>query len=82
MKKTNNTKKIEKQELYHLLMYVEDSSPKLKRFDTTKEMGKFMDDFNKLHPDYASIESGYWLDYAITGVNGDVHFFTDGLELE
>jgi hypothetical protein len=81
MKKAK-TKKTEKQEPYHLLMYVEDSSPKLKRFKTTDELGRFVDDFNKRYPDYASIDSGYWIDFAVTYVLGDVHFFTDGLEIE
>ena len=67
---------------YHLLMYVEDSMPKIKKFSTTKAMGTFIDKFLKKYPGYASIESGHWIDYSVTNVSGEVHFFTDSLEVE
>jgi hypothetical protein len=67
---------------YSLLMYVEDSNPKIKRFDTQEELGKFADKFIKDHPGYASMEADSWLDYAVTNIVGSVHFFTDGLEVE
>lgn len=74
-------KKLKKNEVYHVLMYVEDTERKIKKFKTTEELGKFIDTFNKKHPEYASIDSGYWTDFAITGVTGDMHFFTDGIEV-
>ena len=71
-----------KGEPYRLLMYVLDASPKVKRFDSTLEMGKFVDDFYKEHPDYLSLHSDNWIDFSVTGVTGEVFFFTDGLEIE
>ena len=73
---------MKKSKTYQLLMYVADGTPTFKKFETTKEMGKFMDDFNKQHPDYASGDSGWWLDYAVTEVSGDIHLFTNGIEIE
>lgn len=78
MKKTSKTKNSSE---YQLLMYVEDSIPKLKKFSTMEEAGKFVDKFQKKYPDYMSTESGHWIDFVVTGVTGDIHFFTDGIEV-
>jgi hypothetical protein len=67
---------------YHLLVYIEKCSTKMKKFDTKEEMGRFVDDFNKKHPDYADQYSDYWVDYAITDVSGDIHFFTDSMRVK
>lgn len=67
---------------YHILMYVLDSTPKLKRFETIQEMGRFIDKFNKKYPESEASNSGNWTDLAITYIKGEVHFFTDGMELE
>lgn len=76
-------KKVSKKgEPYHLLVYVLDSSSKIKRFDSTLEMGKFIDDFYKKYPDYLDTYSDNWIDYTITGITGEVFFFTNGLEVE
>lgn len=75
-------KKVNKSKNYHLLYYVVDSTPKFKKFTTKESMGKFIDKFNKDHPDYLSMDSGDWIDFAITDVQGEIHFFTDGLEVE
>lgn len=74
--------KIKPAKTYNLLVYVLDSTNKIKRFDSTEKMGKFIDSFLKKYPDYMSNDSGNWIDYAITDVGGEVHFFTDGLEVE
>lgn len=68
-------------DVYHILMYVENCTPKIKKFKTTDELGKFVDAFNKQYPDYASVDSGYWVDFCVTGIAGDIHFFTDGIEV-
>ncbi len=67
---------------YQLLMYVENSCPRIKKFDTKKQMGQFVESFQKQYPDHMAMESGYWIDYCIFGVTGEVCFFTDGLEVE
>lgn len=79
--KKKNTKKSVNKDVYHILMYVENCSPKMKKFKTTEELGKFVDTFNKKYPDYAAMDSGYWTDFAITGITGDLHFFTDGIKV-
>jgi hypothetical protein len=71
-----------KKETYHLLFYVLNTEPKVKKFKTTAEMGKFIDDFNKEWPQSECSISGSWTDLAVTEVNGEIHFFTDGVELE
>jgi hypothetical protein len=74
-KKTDNSP-------YHLLFYCVDSNPKIKRFETTDELGRFIDAFNKKYPESQAQESGSWTDFCVTGIMGDVHFFTDGLQVE
>lgn len=67
---------------YHLLVYVEDSNLKIKKFKTTRSMGEFMDKFLKNHPDYASNSGDSWLEFSVTNVTGGVDFFTTGIELK
>jgi len=82
-KKVKKAKKTtRKGKKYNLLMYVEDCNPKIKRFDSPKEVGEFICEFNKKHPDYMSPDSDNWIDYCILGVVGEVHFFTDGLKVQ
>lgn len=77
-----NKKSSKKSNKYHLLVYVKDCETKLKKFDSEQEMGKFMDQFCKDHPNFLDLDSDNWLDYCIVGITGDVHFFTDGLSVE
>lgn len=70
-----------KKKPYNLLVYVEKCETKLKKFKTTKEMGKFIDEYLKLHPEYTSEYSDYWIDYAIENISGKITFFTDGLKV-
>jgi hypothetical protein len=79
MKKVSKKTKKKAKEKYHLLMYCEDSAPMIKKFDTTEKLSKFIQDFQKRYPDHMSLDSGYWIDYAVTEVEGEVHFFTDGI---
>ena len=79
-KKLTKTTKTEKE--YHLLMYVEDCQSKIKKFNSTKKMGEFIDQFLKDNPDYASNLSDNWIDYTVTNITGDVHFFTDSMKVE
>lgn len=81
-KSTKKTKTVKKNEPYHLLMYVDDCSPKIKRFENTKDMEKFVLEFQKENPDHLAVESGSWIDYAVFDVTGKVSFFTDGIKVE
>jgi len=78
VKKPNKIKK----ETYHLLFYVLNTEPKVKKFKTTLEMGKFIDAFNREWPEDECSISGSWTDLAICEVSGEIFFFTDGIELE
>lgn len=66
---------------YHILVYIEKCEQRIKKFKTEKEMGKFIDNYYKLHPEYADKYSDYWVDFAVTNISGDVHFFTDSLKV-
>jgi hypothetical protein len=61
---------------------VQDAEQKIKKFNTTKELGEFIDLFVKQYPNYASDQGDNWIDYSITDVSGSIHFFTDGIEVE
>jgi hypothetical protein len=63
-------------------MYVEDSSPKIKKFVSMKDMEKFVADFEKKYPDPDGPRDGNWIDYCVTEVSGKITFFTDGISLE
>jgi hypothetical protein len=77
-----NKKSTKENQVYYLAAYVLDSNPKMKKFDSFEKMGKFVKEFQEEHPDHMSIDSGDWIDFVITGIVGDVYFFTDGIELE
>ena len=81
-KKKKSKKSTKKPQEYSLLLYVEENTSKLKKFSSNKEMGIFIDDFYKKHPDYLSPESDSWVDFAVTGIYGEIYHFTDGIEVE
>lgn len=66
---------------YHLVMYVENSTPFIKKFVSLKKTQEFVDKFEKKYPDEAAMESGYWIDFVITGVTGKLAMYTDGIEI-
>lgn len=70
-----------KKDSYNLLFYVVNSTPTMKKFDTMEEMGEFVEKFQKKYPDHMSIDSGHWIDYVISDVRGEIHFFTDGIKV-
>jgi hypothetical protein len=75
-------KKSKRGEEYQLLVYIVKCETRIKKFATEKEMGQFIDGFLKEHPEYQEEYSENWIDFALTGVTGDVHFFTDGVAVE
>lgn len=56
----------------HMILYVEDSSPMVKLFKTEAQLGKFIIDLKAKWGDKYCDEHGYWIDYTITGIQGDV----------
>ena len=67
---------------YNLLVYVLNSTPHMRKFDTMEQMGKFVEKFQKKYPDYMSIDSGNWIDYVISDIRGEISFFTDGISVK
>jgi hypothetical protein len=65
-------KKKAKKTKYNLLMYVANSSPKIKRFDDIKDLNSFVAKFDLKYPDATAGETGYWIDYAVTGITGEL----------
>lgn len=55
---------------------------RIKKFKTDQEMGEFIDAFYKKYPDYADKYSDNWVDFSVSGVTGDINFFTDGVTVE
>lgn len=47
---------------FHILKYVENSTPILKKFDSVKGLKEFVSKFQKKHKDPSD---GYWIDYAV-----------------
>ena len=67
---------------YHLVMYVEDGNPKIRKFDSPEKLGTFVKEFQKEYPDYMEMGSDNWIDYVVMDIMGDVFFFTDGITIE
>ena len=59
----------------NFVLYVENSSPRLKKFNSIKTLRKFVADFQKKHRD-TGLEDGYWLDLVATDV-GELEIYTD-----
>jgi hypothetical protein len=81
MKKKSKIVKSSPEKPYNLLVYVEDSTTKIKRFSSTKKLGAFIESFVKKYPDYMHQYSDNWIDFSITEIAGRVDFFTDGIEM-
>lgn len=64
---------------FHLLVYSENCSIKLKKFSTIKAMDKFIEDFLHEHPDYAVGDN--WIDYKVTNVTGEVTIYDSSVSL-
>lgn len=50
---------------FHILRYVEDTSPVLKKFTTVKALNEFVAKFQKKHKEPYS---GWWVDYAVFNI--------------
>lgn len=69
MAKTKNSPK----PLY-LVHYVDDSTPKLKKFASEKAAQAFVKKFQKENP---LPQDGFWVDYLISDIRGEVKLFND-----
>jgi hypothetical protein len=54
---------------YHMVFYVDNSTPRFKKFKTIKSMNQFIMNF-KHDPG-----NGYWIDYSITNITGEFKHF-------
>jgi len=61
----------------HLLFYVENCESKVQRFYDKKKLAHFVNKFLKKYPREDSPTTGYWVDYAVFDVHGDIVFITD-----
>lgn len=66
---------------FHLLHYVSECTPKLKKFKTIKDLDTFVRDFEKKHPP-GDRTGDYWIDYAVTNVTGLIYFYDESMDLE
>lgn len=57
-----------------LLLFVENCSPRAKFYENAEEAKAFIKDFKKNSPDKWE---GYWVDYLITDIQGEVLCFDD-----
>jgi hypothetical protein len=68
------TKKKTALKAFSVVYYVVDSSPKLARFKTKKDATVFIEKFQKENP---SPHDGYWIDFLISDVRGDITYFDE-----
>jgi len=54
-----------------LVIYVENSSPKSKIFETEKSAWNFIDKYKDDHPD---VRDGWWVEYLVTNIKGEVYY--------
>lgn len=59
----------------YLVSYVDNSSPKMKKFKSLKSVNSFVDKFYKHHG--RNEYNGYWVDWIIEASNLKIHFKTD-----
>lgn len=59
----------------YLISYVDNSSPKMKKFKSLRSVNTFVNKFYKQHG--KNYYSGYWIDYIIEATNLKIQFKTD-----
>lgn len=59
---------------YHLVKYVFNSEPRLRKFKTLKAMNAWIASYKKKHKD---VYEGYWVDFSVTNITGDVTILDD-----
>jgi hypothetical protein len=80
MKKTSKKSKVSKVSKFHLLMYVEGCTPKIKKFISIKALNDFVLEFEA---EYGREEFGdNWIDYAVTDVTGKVLPYSHDVAVE
>lgn len=75
--KATKTKKTTVSGGYNLVMYVANCTPKIKKFADLKKANAFVKKFQKQYPDSLAMDTGYWIDYMVQDVHGEVVFLAD-----
>lgn len=65
---------------YHLLQYVEGSSPKTKLFKSLKALNEFTKKFQARYG--IDFRGDNWLDYSVTNITGNVNIYDPSVTLE
>lgn len=66
---------------YHLLVYVLNCEPKIKRFSSLKGANTFVKLFQTKWPDHLASQTGSWIDYLVQDVHGEIKFLSEGIEI-
>ena len=63
---------------FHVVKYVDDCVPVIRKFKTLKAMEAFVTKFQKKNPTH---QEGFWIDYTITDLTNDQITFYDEIEV-
>jgi hypothetical protein len=66
-------KKIPSIASYHMVYYVEDGTPAMRKFNTLEDMETFFKEFQSRYPEGCEYE-GYYLDFCVTNIYGEITF--------
>ena len=58
---------------YHMVYYVEDSTPAMRKFNTLEDMETFFKEFEARYPKECEWD-GYYLDFCVTNIFGEITF--------
>jgi len=67
---------------YHLVMYVENCSSKVKKFTNKEKLHRFVTDFVNKYPDEEAVDTGYWMDFVILDIMGPSRDFVEQVTIE
>lgn len=64
---------------FHALVYVENCTPKIKKFKTLRALKTFVTKFENKYPDPDKTGDN-WIDYHVTNIEGEVVFYSQDEE--
>lgn len=65
---------------YHLLQYVENCSPKTRKFKTIKRLKQFVEDFEAKYGRDSRLDN--WINYSVTNVTGTISIYDESVSVE
>lgn len=80
-KKTKKiTKKpVKREQMSHLLVYVQDCSSRLKTFTSIKDLNNFVLNFTA---ETADNTDDNWIDFVVTNIAGDIHPYDSSIRID